>query len=75
MKRLRNQKGLTMVELLCVIVIVAILSGIVVKKVFLDTTADEVTSTFEQKANERKNIIYDFAKIEERSEEDAKNDK
>jgi len=76
MKKLKNNKGFTFIELIAVMIIIAILSTVVIHKMgFFDKSAEEITTNFEDKANTRKDTYYKLLTIEERSEEDKELDK
>lgn len=74
MKRL-NKKGFTLIELIAVLLILGVLGTFVAKRYigFSDSTKGNVEAV-QTTAQSRKDGLYKYAGIEERSEEDAADD-
>lgn len=75
MQYFRNNKGFTLVELIAILIIVGILGTFIAKKyIGFTINSGEQVEQLQQTAQDRKDGLYQYAGIEERTEEDAEND-
>jgi len=68
-------KGFTLIELIAVLLILGVLGTFVAKRYMnFDTNSKAKVEAVQKTAQTRKDGLYKYAGIEERSEEDAAND-
>jgi prepilin-type N-terminal cleavage/methylation domain-containing protein len=70
-----NNKGFTLIELIAVMIILSVVATFGIRKYMqFDANAGHQIEELQNTAQDRKDGLYQYAGIEERTEEDAVND-